>query len=39
MGSDQPWDATLWVIENSGRPVIFELKALFGHQILFFNEY
>ena len=27
---------SLWVIENSGRPVVFELKTLFGHKVLLF---
>ena len=29
---------SLWLIKNSGTPVIFNLKKFFGHKILFFNQ-
>ena len=29
---------SLWLIENSGRPDIFELKTLFSNKILFFYK-
>ena len=44
MGPDQLRDAlilgrhSLSGVENSGKPVIFELKKMFGHKILFFYQ-